>query len=335
MNILSYCLPCLPSLPSIRVGAQKFQIVKLLGEGGFSYIYLVRSSNGSFYALKRMRCPFGNESVRAAQTEAQNYREFESPYIIKSIDSSVEQESDGSKTVYVLLPYFDSGSLQDLITRNVIEDNAIPETKALEYFIGICRGLQVMHHHHANGGDYETESDSERLALLDQEETIGTELYETMAFAHRDIKPANVMLSKDGHPVLCDLGSAERAHIDIVSKSQAITVQELFEERCTLPYRAPELLDVKVGDKIDEKSDIWSLGCTLYALLYGCSPFEREEQLQGANMTLVISDGKFSFPETPHYSEDIQKLITECLQVDPSNRPTVDDVLTTALALQK
>lgn len=334
MNILSYCLPCLPSLPSIRVGSQKFRIVKLLGEGGFSYIYLVKSSNGSFYALKRMRCPFGNESVRAAQTEAQNYKEFESPYIIKSIDSSIEQEADGSKTVYVLLPYFDSGSLQDLITRNVIEDSAIPETKALEYFIGICRGLQVMHHHQNRGVDA-NESDSEQQALLDQEENLGTELYETVAFAHRDIKPANVMLSKDGHPVLCDLGSAERAHVDIVSKSQAITVQELFEERCTLPYRAPELLDVKVGDSIDEKSDIWSLGCTLYALLYGCSPFEREEQLQGANMTLVISDGKFSFPETPHYSGGIHKLIISCLEVDSSNRPNIDEVLTTALALQK
>ncbi|GMF80420.1 unnamed protein product [[Candida] boidinii] len=163
----------------------------------------------------------------------------------------------------------------------------------------------------------------------------GTELAESISFAHRDIKPANVMLSKDGTPVLADLGSAAKARISIKTRAQAITTQELAEEHCTLPYRAPELLDVKVGSEINEKIDIWSLGCTLYALLYGYSPFEREEMQNGANIKLAISSGSYSFPSSPEYDEDLKELIKFCIVVEPEDRPSIEDVLSKALSIQR
>jgi len=371
MSFLLTCLPCFNSQPELRINKAKFKILKLLGEGGFSYVYLVESSDGGTYALKKIRCPFGAESVKIAMTEVENYKEFHSPYIIRAIDSNIVQEEDGSKTVYILLPNFDKGSLQDIINHNVINNVKIEESEAIRIFIGMCRGLQSMHRHHVshhnkkptmegvdmvfpaderenllNGEDSEIES-SEVDTLPDligtsnggeddgNDYSEATELTSTIAYAHRDIKPANVMLSKDGIPVLCDLGSCAKARVKAKTRSAAIAIQELAAEHCTLPYRAPELLDVKTGAKIDEKIDIWSLGCTLYALLYGCSPFEYEESEHGASISLAISNGKYEFPKKNDiYSDDIKELIQLCIVVDPEQRPAIEQVLSKALEVQ-
>ncbi|ODV83238.1 hypothetical protein CANARDRAFT_30178 [[Candida] arabinofermentans NRRL YB-2248] len=184
-----------------------------------------------------------------------------------------------------------------------------------------------------------TQQEQEQQAQQEHEQFVidddSTELSETVSFAHRDIKPANIMISKEGIPILCDLGSCEKARINIQTRAQAITFQELSNEHCTLPYRAPELLDIKVGDQIDEKIDIWSLGCTLYALLYGYSPFEREELINGANITLAISSGNFTFPNNPDFNNDLKDLIKFCLIVEPNDRPSIEDVLNKALELQR
>ncbi|KAH3661630.1 hypothetical protein OGAPHI_006480 [Ogataea philodendri] len=348
LDCVALCFPCVfNSTPVLKINQTAFKILNLLGEGGFSYVYLVQSNNNrNLYALKKIRCPFGNSNFKAAMKEVDNYKEFRSPFIIKSIDSSVVQEPDGSKTLYILLPYFDTGSLQDIINQNSVNNSRMDESEALRLFIGVCRGVQSMHRHQVSknysmvsvmepNSTVDDDENNPFLSNMDESSRDDTELQETTSFAHRDIKPANIMLAKDGTPVLCDLGSCEKARVSIKSRAQAITVQELSNEHCTLPYRAPELLDIKVGDEIDEKIDIWSLGCTLYALLYGYSPFEREELVNGANITLAISSGNYSFPSSPDYSEALKDLIKYCLVLDPHERPSIEDVLTKALQTQR
>jgi len=390
-NIFSCCCPCiLDQTPTLKINGSKFRILNILGEGGFSFVYLVESlRNKSKYALKKVNCSYSNGNFQQTMKELEFYQEFKSPYIIQLIDSSVIQESDGSKTVYMLLPYFKNGSLQDIIDQSSVEESNIDEKQALQYFISICRGLIAMHRHQMSANirtrvtqnfqsrDPFTETGSndrtidsrnsindgsdERNPFLSREEEAnrrnslatsvnslesdfhqdsilsqdGTELSETISIAHRDIKPANIMLSEDGTAVLCDLGSCEKVNYTIRSQTQAVTTQENINERCTLAYRAPELIDVSSGDTITDKVDIWSLGCTLYALLYGVSPFEREEMNNGANMSLAISSGSYSFPNSPAYSDNIKNIIKFCLEVDPSNRPSIEDVLSKALDTQR
>jgi len=53
------------------------------------------------------------------------------------------------------------------------------------------------------------------------------------------------------------VGSAAEARVSVESGRQARAVQDIAEERCSMPYRAPELFNVEPGTVIDERTDIW------------------------------------------------------------------------------
>lgn len=356
LSLISTCLPCFPSLstPYVSINNNRYKIIRLLGEGGYSYVYLVsqKSTTDVFYALKRIRCPFGSndEIYKNAIKEIKNYHRFSNsntPYIIQSIDESINQEKDGSKAICILLPYFEK-SLQDIINYNVLNNQVMEEDEILNIFIGICRGLQIMHKFkkvtppRITNSTVELEEEADLLLPpdSDDEESMstnnGTELQELTPFAHRDIKPANVMLSAEGLPVLVDLGSCSKARLSIKSRQQALTLTDFAQEHCTLPYRAPELIDVETNSEIDEKSDIWSLGCLLFACCFGLSPFEKLELEQGANITVAISSGKYSIPnDRKDYSDELIDLIESCLKLNPKERPAVDELLDTTLELTR
>jgi len=84
---------------------------------------------------------------------------------------------------------------------------------------------------------------------------------------HRDVKPANLVLSPEGQVTLMDLGMAR------MSDGSAGSITRLFDDTLlgTADYMSPE--QAQDCHKIDARSDIYSLGCTLYFLLAGRAPF--------------------------------------------------------------
>ena|SRR6201996_3626449 len=150
------------------------------------------------------------------------------------------------------------------------------------------------------------------------------------------------MIDDDGRtPILMDLGSLAPAPTPITSRSQAIAVQDEAAEHSTMPYRAPELFDVKTGSTIDTKVDIWSLGCTLYACLVGKSPFEARSEETGGSLSLCVLGGDWRFPgegpqrgkqkaaasQEPDINEGIKDIVRKCLKVEPSERPDIDGLI--------
>jgi len=137
------------------------------------------------------------------------------------------------------------------------------------------------------------------------------------------------MIADDGvTPVLMDFGSLVRARKLISTRQEALELQDTAAEHSTMPYRAPELFDVKTSSTISEKVDVWSLGCTLFALLYGYSPFEppTESSLVGDSIALAVTQGQFKFPESSYVDWGAKEAVKRCLVVDPESRPTVREI---------
>lgn len=81
---------------------------------------------------------------------------------------------------------------------------------------------------------------------------------------HRDIKPANILIDKKGKPFIVDFG---------VARVETSTITQTGTTIGTPSYMSPEQVR---GQKIDKRSDIFSLGIILYELLTGKCPFKAE-----------------------------------------------------------
>ncbi|MFI1830264.1 serine/threonine-protein kinase [Streptomyces sp. NPDC020412] len=126
---------------------------------------------------------------------------------------------------------------------------------------------------------------------------------------HRDVKPANILLRADGSAVLCDFGIAALAGTESLTASGGVVG--------SLPFLAPERLkDGPVGPA----SDLFSLGCTLCALLTGRSPFTRPEAVG------VMHAVAHERPELPPNAGPLRNLLGALLHKDPAQRPSSAEV---------
>lgn len=322
------CLTCSQST-SLVISGQKYSIIRLLGDGGYAFVYLVRRENSQeLFALKKIRCMFGGESVANAMKEVEACMKLKNTgKVVTCHDSLVVQEEDGSKTVYIVMPYYANGTLQDKINENVVSQSHFSEPKLLSYAKGIAEALMAIHGYHQLDISPTTsmtpalhnEDNQEHDRLLSH-----LELSELVPYAHRDIKPANIMFDDNNNVVLIDLGSCSAANITVSSRQKAVQLQDLAAEHCTLPYRAPELFNIRTGSRIDEKVDVWGFGCTLFCMMYGLNPFEREEQNSGGNINICIARGNFSFPREPIYSDELKSIVKRCLTVKAPERPSME-----------
>mmetsp|Transcript_4690 Transcript_4690/g.3874 ORF Transcript_4690/g.3874 Transcript_4690/m.3874 type:complete len:182 (-) Transcript_4690:1479-2024(-) len=91
---------------------------------------------------------------------------------------------------------------------------------------------------------------------------------------------------------------------------------------CGTPnYIAPEILDGKVGHSYEV--DTWSLGVVLYTLIVGKPPFETPDV---KTTYKKIRMNSYSFPDHVPVSDQAKNLITKILNLDPSKRPTLDEI---------
>lgn len=135
----------------------------------------------------------------------------------------------------------------------------------------------------------------------------------SMQILHRDIKPANILIingdTADGSVKLVDFGLAKELG---VGRNEQITTSGVL--RGSPAYMSPEQCR---GETLDVRSDIYSLGCTMYQAVTGKPPFEAETPF--ALMAMHLHNEP-SFPQNVKVTPDLRRLILTCLAKNPKER---------------
>ncbi|NWH59715.1 STK16 kinase, partial [Geococcyx californianus] len=308
---------CVCSRGTVSLGGARYLLLHRLAEGGFSYVDLVEGlRDGRFYALKRIPC-HDKEDRQAALHEVEMHSLFDHPNILH-LEANSMVEKGAKHEAWLLLPYVKGGTLWREVEALREKGTFMPEQRILHILHGICCGLQAIH---------------------------------SKGYAHRDLKPTNVLLDEDDRPVLMDLGSMNQAHIEVNSSREAMAVQvgalrhhptipfllqalhpyphpplqDWAAQRCTISYRAPELFTVPSQCVIDERTDIWSLGCVLYCMMFGEGPYDSIFQ-KGDSVALAVQN-PIVLPSTTRYSAALQHLLSSMMTLNPQERPSIHDIL--------
>ena len=268
---------------NLSVGGRQVHVEQRLGVGGFATVYSCRDvSTGEQFALKQL-CFGGNEeALELAQREAETMERLgDHPHIVKLVGHSLPADARGDG--YLLLEKC-TGTLASLLEgRGERLDDALALTVFCEVSSAVC---------HMHGAQ--------------------------PPVAHRDLKVENVLRGADGKWKLCDFGSAtERAKV-YATEAERLGEEEVIQKQTTPSYRAPEMWDLFMRQRVDEKVDVWAMGCLLFRLVYGTLAFDGESKLQVLNGNYRVPAGL-----TPAPNANILKLVKAAFVPDPAARPAM------------
>ncbi|XP_053519787.1 serine/threonine-protein kinase MARK2-like [Artibeus jamaicensis] len=203
------------------------------------------------------------------------------------------------------LAYRECQSLKKLNHPNVIKLFEVIATQDHYYFFM----------EHLSGGELQDYLEKYGARTEEEARTLFRQLLSALHYCHqkgvvhRDLKPENILLDADHNIKLADFGLSKE-----FSKSKLTSF-------CgTVTHIAPEILSNRPYD--GPKADIWSLGVILYNIVTGRLPFD------GDNFGEVkkrVLRGHFLLPR--FVSEECQNLLRSIMTLDPTERPTLEDII--------
>jgi serine/threonine-protein kinase len=157
--------------------------------------------------------------------------------------------------------------------------------------------------------------------------TIGLEIARALAHAHergvvhRDVKPGNVLVSKRGDVKLVDFGIAQRERLPSADEPlvRARPAGETDAAFGTPAYMSPEQI---LGERVDARSDVFSLGVMLYQLLAGSRPFDREGEAdkRAAAQRIRRDPAPPLRDRAPDVPRPLERIVMRCLEKLPADR---------------
>lgn len=300
---------------TFSLSTQEITLTKLIAEGGFSFVYEATSSEsgGNKFACKiaNVQTPEQRQAIEKEIAVHERIKQIPDTNILQLLDYSFV--SINRLTInFMLFPLMNNGSLRDQIDQRLNNspiNTPFRESHLLESFRTICQSVKLLH---------------------------------AQNITHRDIKPENVLFSNSGTPTLIDLGSAIIGCVKLTSRQDALNLADTAATNSTMSYRAPELFEHGCSyhdeDSVDAKTDVWSLGCLLFAMMYGQSPFECEfarddsGKVRVCECTYLRVIGKVPTPPKGsevgrRYRIEVNELVKACLNQVRRERLTISNLL--------
>ncbi len=240
----------------------KYEILRELGRGGMSIVYLAMDKRlNKQWAIKEFRKDKDDENRRVALEsllkEANIMKKLDHPTLPRIVDI-IDQDS----TIYIVMDYIEGESLNRVLDAY----GAQPQDAVIEWAKQLSEVLDYLH--------------TRKPPVI-----------------YRDMKPANIMLKPDGTIRLIDFGIAREYKEGSTGDTEIIG---------TRGYAAPEQFGEK--GQTDARTDIYSLGVTLYHLVTGKNPAEPPYEIYPIRHW------------NPNLSSGLEWLIQKCTQLNPNDR---------------
>src|ERR1700734_3561039 len=226
------------ALAAGQIFAQRFELVRKLGEGGMGQVWLAEqlAPVRRQVAVKLIKAGMYDETVvQRFKSERQSLAIMDHPAIAKVFDAGTTPQGQ---------PYLVMEYVPGLPITEYCDQHKLPIKNRLELFIQACEGVQHAHQ---------------------------------KAVIHRDLKPANILVIEvDGKPTprIIDFGLAKAIAPQVVRESLFTQWGQFLG---TPGYMSPEQVNLDARD-IDTRTDVYSLGVVLYVLLTGLQPFETKRR---------------------------------------------------------
>jgi eukaryotic-like serine/threonine-protein kinase len=289
--ILENAAQALADATTTKVIGQNFghyRILSLLGKGGMGEVYLGEDTRLSRkVAIKLLPARFTTDAgrVRRFAQEARAASALNHPNII-TIYEIGEAATENGSAHYIVTEYVEGETLRQRMTN--APHNRMKVAEAVDVAAQVAAALTAAHE---------------------------------AAIAHRDIKPENVMIRRDGYVKVLDFGLAKLIEpsapgIDRQAPTAPGASTEAGIVIGTPRYMSPEQAR---GEKVDIRTDIFSLGVMLYEMVAGRAPFE------GATPSETIASILRDEPaplirQVPEAPPELERIVCRALAKDRAER---------------
>jgi tRNA A-37 threonylcarbamoyl transferase component Bud32/tetratricopeptide (TPR) repeat protein len=261
--------------------SDRYQILAPVGEGGMGLVYKAKHVlMNRLVAIKIIRAELLSNVtlIHRFKQEAMAVSKLNHPNIVTVYDFGVTPEEG---TPFLVMDYLDGESL----SQRIANQRLLPQAVAVPVFIQACRALE---HAHQKG------------------------------IIHRDLKSSNLMLVRNNDVPdfvkVVDFGMAKLMRPD----DESTEFQELTQTGDVFGsplYMSPEQCR---GQKLDERSDIYSLGCVMYYTLSGQPPCQGDNVLD--TLQRQIYDNPIALTRLTDIPSALNEVVMKALRKEPDSR---------------
>ncbi|KAL4918849.1 kinase-like domain-containing protein [Aspergillus aurantiobrunneus] len=284
----------------VSINHKPFTRLDCIGRGGSSRVYRVMAENYKIFALKRVNLEDVDPTTLAGyKGEIDLLKKLENlDRVVRLFDFELNSDKH---TLSVLMEIGES-DLEKVLTYKLNAEDATFDINFTRYYWKeMLECVQAVHEHN---------------------------------IVHSDLKPANFLLVQ-GRLKLIDFGIANaiQDHTVNVHREQQVGTPNYMSPEALVDSNASLGLPASVGKmmKLGKPSDVWSLGCILYKMVYGQPPFAKISKYLERILAIPNPKVKIEFPAFGvggvQVPPGLIRTLKQCLQRDQTLRPTISDLL--------